>query len=91
MNHQPKGVRLGGRKKGTPNKASGEVREVARRLVGDPIYLANLKIRLEQGAAGPIESTLWFYAWGKPIERHGGETEGEPIKHVMEHHYQDKP
>ena len=54
--------------KGTPNKSSGEVREIARNLVNDPQYLASLKIRLEEGKASNIEPTLWAYAYGKPKE-----------------------
>jgi hypothetical protein len=33
----PKGVRIGGRQKGTPNKATQSAREICRRLKCDPI------------------------------------------------------
>jgi hypothetical protein len=52
--------------RGTPNKATREVRELARRLVEDADYQAKLKARLEAGQAGALEPLLWHYAYGKP-------------------------
>lgn len=80
---RPKGTpKTGGRQKGTPNKVTVEVREMARRLVEDPEYQKNLKTRLLDGSAGPgVESMLWHYAYGKPKERVevSGESGGLPI------------
>ena len=53
---------------GTPNKATREVRELARRLVEDPEYQAALHSRLLNGQAGALEPLLWHYAYGKPKE-----------------------
>src|SRR5215211_3848662 len=55
-----------GRKPGSKNKVTVEVRELAQRLVNDPVYLANLQQRLQDGKAGVMEETLWHYAYGQP-------------------------
>jgi hypothetical protein len=67
---RPKGTpKTGGRAKGTPNKATVEVKEAARLLVDDPEYRKTLKERLLAGTAGPgVETMLWHYAYGKPKE-----------------------
>ena len=42
MNHQPKGLRLGGRKKGVPNRSTATIKERLRRMGCDYIgYLAS--------------------------------------------------
>jgi hypothetical protein len=56
----------GGRKSGTPNKLTGEAREVARRLLGDAEYQRSLQKRLIRGAAPRIELHLWELAFGRP-------------------------
>lgn len=58
----------GGRPKGVPNKATREIKEVARGLLEAPEYLAALKRRLAKGTAGPVEVTLYHYGYGKPKE-----------------------
>lgn len=58
-----------GRARGTRNKATLEAREFAACLINDPEYQRRLRERLLAGTAGPIEVTLFYYAWGKPIER----------------------
>ena len=56
-----------GRPKGIPNKATKEVKELARKLVLDPEYQAKLKQRLLKGTLPPaVETQLWHYAFGKP-------------------------
>ena len=56
-----------GRPKGVPNKATKEVKELARRLVLEPEYQQKLRQRLLKGTLPPaVESMLWFYAFGKP-------------------------
>lgn len=57
-----------GRKPGIPNKATQEIKEVARRLLEDPDYVQNLKRRLQRGDAGQVEPLLYHYAYGKPKE-----------------------
>jgi hypothetical protein len=62
-------AKTGGRKKGTPNKATVEVSELARRLVENPAYMQSLRRRLRNGKAGALEPILWYYAYGKPKEQ----------------------
>ena len=57
-----------GRPKGSPNRVTLEVREIATRLVTDPAYVEALATRLREGTAGPMEGLLWTYAYGKPKE-----------------------
>lgn len=58
--------KTGGRKPGTPNKATVEIKDFARSLLEDPIYQAKLKQRLRDGDAPQIEVLLHHYAYGKP-------------------------
>ena len=58
-----------GRPKGSPNRATIEVREASRRMVEDRDYRKNLRHRLLKGQAPHMESLLWHYAYGKPAER----------------------
>jgi hypothetical protein len=59
-----------GRPPGRANRATREIRELAQRLLTDRAYQQSLKDRLIAGTAGKIEELLYFYAWGKPPERH---------------------
>ena len=59
-------MKHGGRKAGTPNKATSEVRELARRLLGGAQYQQNLQDRLIRGEAPRMEIYLWEHAYGKP-------------------------
>src|SRR5690348_11807102 len=63
-----KGKKTGGRQKGTPNKATAEVKEFARQCLEDPAYQKALKVRLKEGEAPQIEALLYHYAYGKPRE-----------------------
>jgi hypothetical protein len=56
----------GGRKAGTPNRLTGEAREVARHLLGDAEYQRSLQKRLVRGEAPRIELRLWELAFGRP-------------------------
>jgi len=58
--------KVGGRKAGTPNKLTGEAREVARRLLGDPEYQRSLQKRLNRGEAQRLELFFWQWAYGTP-------------------------
>lgn len=67
---EPGHKRVGGRKKGTPNKVTKEAREAASRIVDDPEYRENLLLRAKAGRLAPaVETMLWHYAKGKPVER----------------------
>lgn len=56
----------GGRRVGTPNKLTGEAREIARLLLGNAEYQRSLQQRLIRGEAARIELYLWELAFGRP-------------------------
>ncbi len=75
-----KGDPRAGRPLGRKNNATLEVQKAAQALVGDPVYLANLKARLLDGSCSPpVETMLWHYAYGKPRDAEGGEDAGQTI------------
>jgi hypothetical protein len=44
-----------------------DIQRLARQLVTDPIYLANLRARLRNGKCSPqVEAKLFAYAFGEP-------------------------
>jgi hypothetical protein len=61
---------MGGRPTGSLNRTTMEVRELARRLIEDPKYQASLRRRMIAGKAPHMETLLFAYAYGKPVERH---------------------
>jgi len=61
--------KTGGRKRGTSNKATPEIKEFARSLLESPNYRASLKKRVICGKAPKIEELLYHYAYGRPVER----------------------
>lgn len=67
---RPKGYpKTGGRQKGTRNAVSLEAKAAATRIVDDPAYLHTLTRRALAGTLPPaIETMLWHYAKGKPVE-----------------------
>lgn len=59
-----------GRKKGVPNKVTKEMKEMAKGMLTNPTYLRSLVRRLHGGRlASGMESMLFYYAFGKPIDR----------------------
>ena len=66
MPFQPGHSKVGGRIKGTPNKATVEARDLARDLLG-PKYQERLRQRLLAGEASGMEALLWQYAFGRPL------------------------
>ncbi len=77
--------KVGGRRAGTPNKLTGDAREVARRLLGDPDYQRSLQRRLIRGQAPRIELHLWELAFGKPRVEAGEAPDGaDPSAGVAE-------
>lgn len=57
-----------GRRAGTPNKSTVEIREITRRLF-DEDYWASVKHRLNRGKLAPaIESKLLSYLYGEPSQ-----------------------
>ena len=62
--------RVGGRQKGTPNKATAEVKAACSLIVDDQDYRqALLKAARSRTLAPAMECLLWYYAKGKPTER----------------------
>lgn len=56
-----------GRKKGSPNKATAQMKTICARLIEDPLYEASLKKRLHAGELAPaVECLLLHYYAGKP-------------------------
>jgi hypothetical protein len=60
--------KTGGRKAGTTNKATVEIKEFARSILEDPLYQKRFRVRIIQGKAPQIEVLLFHYAYGKPKE-----------------------
>ena len=61
--------KVGGRRKGTPNKATQRGRELAQAIIEDPKYLRHLRKRLRDwDAPSGMESLLWAYAFGRPLD-----------------------
>jgi len=58
-----------GRKKGSRNKATLEIKAACRALLEDPEYLASRRERILAGDAPHLESLLYGYAYGKPASR----------------------
>jgi hypothetical protein len=58
-----------GRPKGSRNKTSLEVADFCRTMIESRDYRASLKARLLEGKAPHMEPLLWYYAYGKPIDR----------------------
>ncbi len=61
-----KGKKTGGRRPGTPNRTTHEIRGVSRALLEDPAYVESLQGRLREGKAPHMEVLLHHYAYGKP-------------------------
>lgn len=67
---RPKGTpKTGGRQKGTPNKATTEIREWAQKFLADPKGQAMTLQQYREGKLNPtIHQLLYHYAYGKPKE-----------------------
>jgi hypothetical protein len=82
-----KGRKTGGRTKGSVNKIAGvpvnHVRDICRSMIDGPVYRAKLLARLESGKIAPaVETMLWHYAYGKPVETvELTGKDGGPMKH----------
>ena len=60
--------KTGGRKKGSLNSKTIEAKEICLEMIHNKSYQKTLLKRLIDGTAGPIESQVWHYAFGKPKE-----------------------
>jgi len=60
-----------GRKAGTPNKATQEVKDLAGSIIRDPVYRKNLIARAKAGVLPPaVEVMLFHYFAGAPPKEH---------------------
>jgi hypothetical protein len=83
----PKGTRVGGRQKGTPNKATAEVKDIARKYGPDAIKrLAALGGLIEGQVAAESEAaqvaacnTILDRAYGKASQPIDGDGDGGPV------------
>jgi len=63
-------ARLGGREKGVPNRRTVEIQAIAASIVEDPQVQATLLQQARDGTLAPgIMQMLFFYAYGKPVDR----------------------
>jgi hypothetical protein len=64
--------KLAGRKKGTRNQATREIKAFCRAItLENPEYRQNLVKRLQTGTCHPsVEVAILHYGYGKPVERH---------------------
>jgi hypothetical protein len=79
------GERRGGRKKGTPNKATASIREAARQYTQDALdTLASVMSDEKQPAAARVSAAnaLLDRGYGKPAQPVDGDGEGGAIKHI---------
>lgn len=74
-----RGKKTGGRQKGSLNKVTREIRDVSRQMLERPEYLRALQARLDAGTAGPVESLLYHYGYGKPKETIEHSTPMRPV------------
>ncbi len=61
-------AKLGGRRGGTPNRATRDVREMFRAIFEDPAYAKSLRERILSGKAPTLEVLGFHYVFGKPRE-----------------------
>jgi hypothetical protein len=61
-----------------PNKVTVEAKAAAEALVDDPIYREKLLHDMRKRRVLPaVETMLWYFAKGKPVERHEIATPGD--------------
>jgi len=72
------------KKSAATRKANRDGQAVALALISDKEYVKNLRKRLRDGSAGPIENLLWLLAHGKPREQTTGEDQQARITEVRE-------
>ncbi len=82
---KPGHKKVGGRKKGGLNKATRDIRDMARALVEDQDYQASLQSRLRAGQASHMETLLHQYAYGKPKETVEVQSGKRPLEIIVEH------
>jgi hypothetical protein len=79
MKFQKGKPKTGGRRQGSLNKATREIKAFASGVLEDPSYRANLKQRIQQGKAQEMEKLLYLYAYGRPKEQvEEGDAQADP-------------
>lgn len=79
------GRKTGGRTRGTVNKRTAEVEAYARGILEDPKVQDKMIEQAQDGTLPPpIMSLLFYYAYGKPVERHehGGDA-NNPLQVII--------
>jgi hypothetical protein len=80
MGRNTSGLKRGGpgRPRGTQNRVTVEARAAAAALVDDPQYRQKCLHDMRKRRVLPaVETMLWHYAKGKPVERHEIATPGD--------------
>lgn len=72
-----------GRPKGTPNKATSEIREWARSVLESEEYRERIERRIIAGRAPQIEKMLYHYAYGRPTTENQA-TEGQNLVELID-------
>lgn len=82
------GERRGGRKKGTPNKATAHIRDVAKQYTEQAFHTLISVMAGGEGvpAAAQVSAAkeILERGWGRAVQPVDGDGEGGPIKHVTQ-------
>jgi hypothetical protein len=77
--------KVGGRRKGVPNRTTQEARDIARKiLLEDPAYLPYLRHRVRTGHAPAMEALLWHHLFGRPQPAPDDATNALQLKETLE-------
>ena len=82
---KPGTKKTGGRVRGTPNKRTTEVEAYAKSILEDPRVQDKMIEQAQDGTLSPpIMALLFYYAYGKPVERHehGGDA-NNPLQVII--------
>lgn len=66
MKFQKGRPKTGGRKPGSQNRVTLDIKGIALGLIQDPEYLEGLKKRLNSGKSPQLEVLLHYYGYGRP-------------------------
>lgn len=87
MPGRPKGLpKTGGRQKGTPNKATADIKAVAREYSGDALDTLIKLLKRDDNPAAQLGAAreLLDRGYGKPTQMVAGDPDGDPIRAVTE-------
>jgi hypothetical protein len=80
---EPGHKKIAGRTKGTPNKASMDIKALATSIFDDPAYRRALRDRIIRGKAIEIEKLFFHYVVGKPAETIKHEDGDTPLSFTL--------